>query len=420
MKKITINIKSCGKYFCVGIVILLFGITGLLWFKSSTKPSELAINNLQLYADAYEELKVQSFYKGIEAKKQILLYDGSKLTVYDAKIYEPSQISRNKNDRAKYIAIALDIELDIDKNKIYFSSPTDKSIEVRSDKETINQFFAENIVDISGTARNPHSMKWIMQSLKYDMLLSIDDIRLDPYYVRLAFEKESYQPNIFTLWNDYEKKSNDTTYVDAPRKLRGWITWILRVNGAFENDRVDGSFSEGILLKYKNSSTQLPFLIEQLDKSNSNSRTETKESYPKDKSDINDYLKIYSDPYVLFLRKALNAYLDNTISKVNVAEEAINKDKENGFITGLDSFDKTYFRSKFVVFTINNNIAGGKDVEIIFQEKPDRIFYAWVYQLADGNYELRGLSSEENVDKEKMSKILEGYKDLILDKENSL
>ncbi len=146
----------------------------------------------------------------------------------------------------------------------------------------------------------------------------------------------------------------------------------------------------------------------------------TRQTTNQNKTDINQYYQVYNDPYVLYLRKALNAYLADTINEVNVAEEAINKDKENGLITGLDSFDKSYYRSKFVVFTINNNLAGGKDIEIVFQEKPDRIFYAWVYQLADGNYELRGFNSKENIDKEQMSKILEGYKDLILDKEHSL
>jgi hypothetical protein len=136
--------------------------------------------------------------------------------------------------------------------------------------------------------------------------------------------------------------------------------------------------------------------------------------------EMESYYRVYKNPFVIYLRKALNAYFAHDSSGVDIARVAVDKDEREGIISGLDSFDKSYYRSKFVVITINDSMAGGKDIQILFQDKPDRIFYAWVYQLATGEYELRGFNSKESFDPEAMKDMTNAYKDLIFDKEHSL
>ncbi len=47
----------------------------------------------------------------------------------------------------------------------------------------------------------------------------------------------------------------------------------------------------------------------------------------------------------------------------------------------LDQWSRNYYRSKFIVLATNKGIMGGTWVTIMFQEKPDKIFAAWVYTL---------------------------------------
>lgn len=139
---------------------------------------------------------------------------------------------------------------------------------------------------------------------------------------------------------------------------------------------------------------------------------------PKDK--IEGYYRVYQNPSVIFLRKALNAYLANDSAGVNISMAAVQSDTRDGIISGLSSFSKDYYKSKFVVVTIDKSIAGGEDIQILFQEKPDRIFYAWVYQLASGDYELRGFNSKENFDQKAFKDTLDYYGPLLFDKTHAL
>lgn len=135
---------------------------------------------------------------------------------------------------------------------------------------------------------------------------------------------------------------------------------------------------------------------------------------------LEEYYKTYKNPFVVYLRKALNAYLANDSSNINIAVAAVTEARREGIISGLDSFDKEYYKSKFVVLTFTKNIAGGVDIQIMFQDKLDRIFYAWVYKLAGGNYELRGFNSKEYFDPMKIKELNNAYKQFLLDKEHSL
>ncbi len=142
------------------------------------------------------------------------------------------------------------------------------------------------------------------------------------------------------------------------------------------------------------------------------------------KKDIENYYNIYKNPYVIYLRQALNAYLAHDSSQACIFQGAVDKRVDQGIVTGLDAFSKEYYKSKFVVVTIDDNSENGKDIQIIFQDKPDRIFYAWVGKNPYEEDCLLGFNSKEDFDKEEnkenMKKLIEPYKPLIFDKEHAL
>lgn len=252
-------------------LLLLPIVVAILTFSYKAPPQQNTNDKARadVLAETYQELEEQNIYKTIEIGKPTLLYDGTKITLYDIQLYEPAQVIRNRSDSAKYIAIALDIEIDKERNRVMRYNSYTKSITFYTDKETIDNSYAERIFDPRNNASNPHSMKWIMQELELELRLVFTDrtlTRLDPNFIRLAFDKESSQPSIFKLWRDYEKKTTDTTFIDAPRKIRGWVTWIFKIDESFITDKVDNTFAESLMVKYKNSGAYLNDLFEQLGK----------------------------------------------------------------------------------------------------------------------------------------------------------
>lgn len=257
------------------ITLLLIGllITMMLTFNKA-QDSSIDKRRADLLAEAYSNLKQRVSYKSIEIGKPITLYDGTKFTINDIQVFQPSYIARSgRDDVHKYIAIAVDIEINKEIDKIYEYNPEypkSKSIQIYTSKDEIDNYFAENIIAPPGP-HNPHSMKWAMEELEHELRLVFRDqliSRFDPYYIRLAFDKESAQPRIFRLWNDYEKRRDiGKSYIDAPRKLRGWVTWIFRVNEAFIDDKIDNTFAEGLGIKYKNSGGNIEQFLKELGKS---------------------------------------------------------------------------------------------------------------------------------------------------------
>lgn len=134
---------------------------------------------------------------------------------------------------------------------------------------------------------------------------------------------------------------------------------------------------------------------------------------------LKGYYSSYENPFVLHIRKALNSYL----AGINEGIEplAIRADKtEDGTIGGLDSFSKDYYKSKFIVFGINDSIVGGKEINIIFQDKQDKLFNVWIYRLGTGDYELRGFWQNKNFTENEMAKIQKQYKIYLEDEEHAL
>lgn len=135
---------------------------------------------------------------------------------------------------------------------------------------------------------------------------------------------------------------------------------------------------------------------------------------------LNDYYKTTKNSFVLHIRKALDGYLNGTNVGIDSPDLVIKKDEIDGSPTGLSSFDKDYYKSKFVVFTINDSMAGGKFIRIIFQDRPDKVFVVWVYKLASGEYDFRGFGQDSTYTEEKMKEIKILYKTILEDKLHSI
>ncbi|MEK7070554.1 MAG: hypothetical protein AAB966_01995 [Patescibacteria group bacterium] len=96
--------------------------------------------------------------------------------------------------------------------------------------------------------------------------------------------------------------------------------------------------------------------------------------------------EIYNNPYIKHIRTALNGYLSGS----NIgAEEVVVPNVGGQEVCGLDSFDRTYYKSKFIVYNASDGDYGGVQAYIVFVDKPE-LFWAWVYRLSGGEYTLRG------------------------------
>lgn len=138
---------------------------------------------------------------------------------------------------------------------------------------------------------------------------------------------------------------------------------------------------------------------------------------------LDDYFHVYQNEYVRYLRQALDAYLANDPSQACIIQGAVAQQAREGITAGLDAFDKNYYKSKFVVLTFDNfenNEELGKSIQILFQDKPDRIFFAWVGNNDEGEICLLGFLSNDDQDPQQLKEATEFYEGLIYSKEYSL
>jgi hypothetical protein len=122
---------------------------------------------------------------------------------------------------------------------------------------------------------------------------------------------------------------------------------------------------------------------------------------------LKDYYLVYTNSDVKYLRTLFDAYLNG--------EGGTDEECEI-----LDKWNKNYYRSKFVVLSRNNNVFGGTLITILFQERPDRIFVAWVYpEGSEGNLTLRafdlGNFSDEDIRRTRVR-----YRELVEDTQHSM
>ena len=129
------------------------------------------------------------------------------------------------------------------------------------------------------------------------------------------------------------------------------------------------------------------------------------------------YKSSLSDPYVTHVRKVFDGYLDGSNFGMDAAEIVIESKTDGDIIYGLSSFEKTYYKSKFTVWQIDQFLGGGKEITLIPQDKPEKIFHAWVYKLdGEEKYDLRAFW-EDTKSSKGIKILLKAYGKYILDKE---
>lgn len=140
-----------------------------------------------------------------------------------------------------------------------------------------------------------------------------------------------------------------------------------------------------------------------------------------DDEELESYYAVYSDPFVNHLRKALDGYLAGTNVGIDSPEVVVEKSTfDNETLVGLASFDRRYYESKFSVLSLHEALFGGREIVLVFQDKPDRIFTAWVYKYGNENrYDLRGFWENKEATKN-LDRQLERYEKYIFDREHSL
>ncbi|MFH1365929.1 MAG: hypothetical protein ABIG99_00850 [Patescibacteria group bacterium] len=95
--------------------------------------------------------------------------------------------------------------------------------------------------------------------------------------------------------------------------------------------------------------------------------------------------EIYNSDYIKHIRVALDRYLKDPKSEVDAS---LSEPLDSGNECGLGSFDKSYYKSKFIVFFAQDNDYGGVQTYLFSIDKPDILFWAWVYKAGE-EYQLR-------------------------------
>lgn len=95
--------------------------------------------------------------------------------------------------------------------------------------------------------------------------------------------------------------------------------------------------------------------------------------------------------FVINLRKAFNDFINGKAESPYFEKSALNAVGDN-----LNSFNKNYFKSKFIVLSVNQDYpVGGVFLDIIFRDMPDKVFTAWMFET-ENIFKLRII--EQNLD----------------------
>src|SRR5271155_4805968 len=122
---------------------------------------------------------------------------------------------------------------------------------------------------------------------------------------------------------------------------------------------------------------------------------------------LEQYYLVYKNPDVRYLRTLFDAYLNKTGGTEEERQV-------------LDKWNKDYFRSKFVVLSRDKNTFGGTLITILFQDRADKVFVAWVYpEGSNQRLTLRALRVADFSD-EDIRRIKIRYKRLIEDKPHAM
>ena len=123
---------------------------------------------------------------------------------------------------------------------------------------------------------------------------------------------------------------------------------------------------------------------------------------------LKNYYAVYSAPEVRYLRTLFDGYLSGSAG-------------HEGEFEILKQWSPEYYRSKFIVISRGRAVMGGTSIDLIFQQKPDTVFYAWVFNTAgEQPLELRSFEPSDSWAKADMSRVRAVYKSLLEDKDHAM
>jgi hypothetical protein len=93
--------------------------------------------------------------------------------------------------------------------------------------------------------------------------------------------------------------------------------------------------------------------------------------------------KIADVDFVKYFRETI----DNFLAKDNISNE---DDSYINFL--LSKEDTNLLKGKFIILQASAAQFGGEEIYLMFKEKPNTVFYVWIYSLNNGEYDLRGFS----------------------------
>jgi hypothetical protein len=151
---------------------------------------------------------------------------------------------------------------------------------------------------------------------------------------------------------------------------------------------------------------------------------------------LTEYMLTLVRPYMKEIEEAFHEYLSGGEMSKYDRPLLIKTQEHDGLLYGLKSFDSSYYESTFSPYGIYNHFLGGKDLLILFHEKPDRLFRVWVKEQTNGSstewvlmtIHDTGVSKEEvehlhwqyeQVD-EGVSEMIKSYEEMDLDVEETL
>lgn len=130
---------------------------------------------------------------------------------------------------------------------------------------------------------------------------------------------------------------------------------------------------------------------------------------------LQGYYDSYKDPFVIQIRTTLNSYLKDPKTLSETILEGLGDGN-----SGLKNFSSDYYKGRFVVMDIKKALAGGEEVSILFPDKPDKVFWVWIYKTTASGYEMRGFQQNPAYTQEKIDHYIKQYTQLINDKEHSM
>lgn len=122
------------------------------------------------------------------------------------------------------------------------------------------------------------------------------------------------------------------------------------------------------------------------------------------------YYRVYDNPFVMHFRIAIDGYLSGTLEGVLKTDKLLND---------LGTY-RDYLGDRFVVLMLDPAPMGGYLITAISQQKPDRVFSAWVYMQGNGEYQLRGFEENRNFSLSEIESITDRYEQALRDTAHSI